>query len=334
MSWKKLTENLICLGRCLFQGHPEAEKGRPSILPSVSPPRPYTFNHEVRVAVFEIVDSVSMRFSILNAVCMGTTYDQAWIVRSLHRHMHVCELSYMAGRVGLVGLGLFAVIDLAKNGVVIRPAGLGSRTNWKSRTTRCHAQEDDVESHQGHARFRQRIRWNASTPPVRWLDTEVLLQHNGYSHVSHEILPSWVTKTNVSMWVLHKRMVMDQQPSVCSHVTERGHVKRSYDGDCGERVRRAALGKAAPVAGSYQVGDIVSYCREARAGEHGLQWSVGSRLIGFEKDKNSLGETQSRTCWGNLPFCARMRCRRSFTSMHASGIIGFSLHAFVTCEFH
>ena len=67
--------------------------------------------------------------------------------------------------------------------------------------------------------------------------------------------------------------------------------------DCGERVRRAALRKPAPVVGSHQVGDIVSYCREARAGEHGLQWSVGSRLIGFEKDRNSLGETQPHTCW-------------------------------------
>ena len=36
--------------------------------------------------------------------------------------------------------------------------------------------------------------------------------------------------------------------------------------DCGEPVRRAALRKAALVIGSYQVGDVVSYCREARAG--------------------------------------------------------------------
>ena len=61
--------------------------------------------------------------------------------------------------------------------------------------------------------------------------------------------------------------------------------------DCGKRVRHAALRQAASV-----VGDIVSYSREARASEHGLQWSVGSRLIGFEKDKNSLGESQPRTC--------------------------------------
>ena len=46
----------------------------------VSPPRPY-ISHEVGVDVFEIADSVGMRFSILNAVCMETTYDQAWIVR-------------------------------------------------------------------------------------------------------------------------------------------------------------------------------------------------------------------------------------------------------------
>ena len=79
--------------------------------------------------------------------------------------------------------------------------------------------------------------------------------------------------------------------------------------DFGERVRRAALRKAEPVVGSNQVGDIVSYCREPRAGEHGLQWSVGSTLIGFEKDKNSLGETQPSMS-GNLRFCAIDRLRQ------------------------
>ena len=66
--------------------------------------------------------------------------------------------------------------------------------------------------------------------------------------------------------------------------------------DCGERVRPAGLRRAAPVVGSYQVGVIVWYCTEARAGEHGLRWNFSSRLIGFEKDRNSLHETQPRTC--------------------------------------
>ena len=37
-----------------------------------------------------------------------------------------------------------------------------------------------------------------------------------------------------------------------------------------------------------------------------MQWSVGSRLIRFEKDRNSLGETQPRTCWiicDSVPVC-------------------------------
>ena len=88
--------------------------------------------------------------------------------------------------------------------------------------------------------------------------------------------------------------------------------------DCGERVRRAALRMAAPVVGSQQVGDIVSYCREARAGEHGLQWSVGSTLLmGLEKDRNSLGETQPRTCWvicDSAPVCVAVDRLRACTS--------------------
>ena len=44
--------------------------------------------------------------------------------------------------------------------------------------------------------------------------------------------------------------------------------------DSGERVRRAALRKATPVVGSYQVGDIVSYCREARAGDMGCNGAL------------------------------------------------------------
>ena len=76
--------------------------------------------------------------------------------------------------------------------------------------------------------------------------------------------------------------------------------------DSGERVRRAVLRKAAPVVGSHRVVDIVSYCREARAGEHGLQWSVGSRLIGSERYRNRFGETQPRTCrvmFDSVPVC-------------------------------
>ena len=71
------------------------------------------------------------------------------------------------------------------------------------------------------------------------------------------------------------------------------------------------------MVGSCQVGDIVSYYSESRAGEHGLQWSVGSGLIGFEKNRHSLGETQPRTCWiifDSVPVCVAFDGLRPCTS--------------------
>ena len=47
----------------------------------MSLPSPFVFNHGVGMDVFEVLDATGKRFSMLNAVCMGTTYDQSWIVR-------------------------------------------------------------------------------------------------------------------------------------------------------------------------------------------------------------------------------------------------------------
>ena len=51
-------------------------------------PRPhrYYFGHEVGVDVFEIHDVTDKHYIILNAVDMGTTFDQAWIVRVSDTH--------------------------------------------------------------------------------------------------------------------------------------------------------------------------------------------------------------------------------------------------------
>ena len=83
-------------------------------------------------------------------------------------------------------------------------------------------------------------------------------------------------------------MLMDRQPSVYSHVTEQEHVKRSYDRTVVNESDVLHWERPRPWLDHTKVGDIVSDCREPRAGEHGLQWSVGSRLRGFEKDKKKL----------------------------------------------
>ena len=53
----------------------------PAPLKKVSPPKPYTFNHEVGVDVFEIKDAAGTFYDILNIVDYGTTMQQAGIVR-------------------------------------------------------------------------------------------------------------------------------------------------------------------------------------------------------------------------------------------------------------
>ena len=47
----------------------------------VAPPKPYVFNREVGLDVFEIKNVAGERYSVLNAVCLGTTFQLTWLVR-------------------------------------------------------------------------------------------------------------------------------------------------------------------------------------------------------------------------------------------------------------
>ena len=90
--------------------------------------------------MFEIVDSIGMRFSIQNAVSLGTSYDQSWIVResesldspSSHAYLRafVHGWTRWAGWPKVVrcdreihNRGVFGS-TLAKHGAAIRPAGV------------------------------------------------------------------------------------------------------------------------------------------------------------------------------------------------------------------
>ena len=125
----ELHKTISMLQRLRCQGC-DNKKPRPQTH-KVSPPRRYTFNHEVVVDGFEIVDSVGMRFSISSAVCMETTYDQAWIVReSENLRSFVHGWTRWAGWPNLVrcdrrthNRGVLGSI-LAKNGVAIGLARL------------------------------------------------------------------------------------------------------------------------------------------------------------------------------------------------------------------
>ena len=120
----------------------------------VSTSRPCTFNHEVGVDAFEMVDSVGMRFSILNVVCMGTTYDQAWIVRESENlgspSSHAYLQAFVHGWTRWAGWPRLVRRARGTHNRTVWQSDLldySARTNRKSGTTRCHAQEDDVENH-------------------------------------------------------------------------------------------------------------------------------------------------------------------------------------------
>ena len=197
------------------------------------------------------------------------------------------ELSYTAGGAGPAGLKLFAATEEHTMGVCF-----GSTFTKNGVAIRNVINDTHASGRESMDMIRSRQRDDSTR---RFCPGTV-----GCSRVFRAILPPRVTKTNVPMWVLCKRMPMDQQLSRYNHITEQRHVTRSYVGTALNKLNIMLCGKAALVVGSYQVGDIVSSCREARAGEHQLQWSVGSRLIGFEKDRNGLGENATTHVLDNL----------------------------------
>ena len=237
----------------------------------------------------------------------------------------------MAGRVGPAGLSLFAAIEerirfnSCQEWRGFQTCRFGSaRTNRKSGTTRCT-----------HAYGRESMDKILS----ECLNTaNEMTRHGGFAPAQWALsrLPRNLATMGDEDECLDVGALQAHAGGPTTFVVQSHYRAKAREAfvrwDCGERVRRAALRKAAPVVGSYQVGGIVSYCREARAGEHGLQWSVGSRLIGFEKDRNSLGETQPRTCWvicDSVPVCVavdrlRLCTSRELLALHCTQTKGSS----------
>ena len=261
------------------------QPGQESWIHKVSPPRPCTFDHEVGVDMFEIVDSVGLRFSILNAVCMGTTYDQAWIVRESEPRFpssHACLRAFVHGWTrwacwpkllrcdrGTHNRGVFGS-TLAKNGVVIRLAGLEApeqigRVEPRGAMLKKMMSKVIKETHASCRESMDMILsecLNAANEMTR---------HGGFAP-AHWVL-SRLPRNLASMGHEDECLDVGALQAHADGPTTFG-VQSRYRAkareafvrwDCGERVRRAAVRKAAPVVRSYQVGDIVSQSREARA---------------------------------------------------------------------
>ena len=108
----------------------------------VAKPKPYTFNHEVGVDVFEVHDASGTTYAILSVVDYGTSYDHAWIVRigetTGQPKSAACMRAFVNGWVRWCGWPRYITCDRGvhnrgvfcttanKNGCRIRFAGLES----------------------------------------------------------------------------------------------------------------------------------------------------------------------------------------------------------------
>ena len=255
----------------------------------------------------EIKDAAGTFYDILNVVDYGTTFEQAFIVRVADTNgvpsSSSCLEAFAKGWVrpfgwpklvaadrGTHNRGVFAH-TLGQKGVRINPAALESpeqigRVERRNQTLKQMLNKVIKET---SAVGRQQVDM-ALTECITAINE--LSRHGGFAPVQ---------------WVLAK---FPRQPATMGDEEERhdiGAIQAHVDGptefaiqskyrleareafikwDCGSRIQRGYLRNAAPVPGPYKVGDIVSYCRRARLGESGIQWSVGSRIVGFEHDPN------------------------------------------------
>ena len=115
----------------------DREADPPEQIPLLNHPesRPYTFNHEVDIDVFEIIDIVDMRSSTLDAVCMGVTYVQVWVERksdcsspsSKSLHLRLVASGWLAQTCSIRPVNARQrriQFNFHQNGVMIKPAGL------------------------------------------------------------------------------------------------------------------------------------------------------------------------------------------------------------------
>ena len=80
---------------------------------------------------------------------------------------------------------------------------------------------------------------------------------------------------NASMWVHSLQAYADEPTTFRVQSRYRATAREAFvRWDCGERVRRAALRRAAPMVGSYQVGDVVSYSSAEKHEQVNMDCSV------------------------------------------------------------
>jgi hypothetical protein len=273
----------------------------------VATPKPYVFNHEVGVDVLEVQDAAGTVYDILNCVDYGTTFQQAFIVREAETNgvpsSSNCLQAFVKGWVQPFGWPKVVAADrgthnrgvftqtLSKKGVRVNPAALESpeqigRVERRNATLK-------------HMMIKVIKETNAiGRAAIDMVIAECicaineLARHGGFAPVQWVIgklprNPATVVNEDEYADIGAMQAHLDGPTAFALQAEYRLNARKEFvKYDCGKRVQRGILRNATPINGPYKVGDIISYCRRARAGELGIQWSVGSRIVGFETDPN------------------------------------------------
>lgn len=296
-----------------------------------SVPRPYVFNDCIGLDVFEIYDSVGTRYSALNMICQGTTFQLVYILKSGggQPSSRACLDAMLNTWIIWAGYPKEVVVDrglhnrgtfsrhLAAHGVTIKQAGLEGAEQI-GRTERHGGIFKDI--YKKVCKDKSLV----GIEEVRMATAEICsIKNNGYRKGGFTA-QQWVTGR--LQRVPGSQMDEDEFADVGSLEvtaadgtsafarisTVRESAKTTFmKMDCGSKVARAILRRSAPIPGNYQVGDLISYRRRPRAGEQGTQWSSACRVIGKEGNK---------TMWvlhESIPVCVPIDKVRPCTSAEA-----------------
>ena len=264
-------------------------------------------NDDVGLDVIEIRDISGTSYCILNVVDMASCFQQAYIVRESDTHgtpsSQSCLGVFLDGWVRFMGYPKAITVDrgthnrgafsrhLTNKGVLIRSAAL-----------ECPEQIGRVER-------RNAILKNILNKTIKECNihsrkgvdlaiTEAVNAINSMSHKGGYTPHQWVLgrqrrepgtminedeRANIGTQQSHATGIFEEQARI------RQAARDAFNHwDCSQKVQKALLRNAAPLAGKYSVGDIVSYCRKPRIGEVGTQWSVASRIVGFEHGRGQI----------------------------------------------
>ncbi|CAE7255946.1 RE2 [Symbiodinium natans] len=262
---------------------------------------PKEFNHTLGIDCMEVKDVDGTRYTAVNMVDMGTSFQQVALIKSGggNPSARQCLQVFMERWVSWAGHPQHVVVDrgthfkgefasyMGQHGIHLRNAPLESpQTIGK------------VERHGGllKALVRKTVQ---EIQPSTWEDMVMVVsecvttkndlsRHQGFSPSQHVLgkrprTPGSVMDEDESMGPLLARF--DETTPFYSRHRAREEARKAFVHlDSSRKVARALQRNAAPMDMEYQVGDLVIYRRDNLPGSTSTVWSTASRVIGREAE--------------------------------------------------